>query len=81
MSGTTTCSACSAPMEPGFVPTSKGGASMFPAVWHPGPPDSEKSFWEKVTTGAEGAKIDADELVPISAYRCSGCGLLQLYAS
>lgn len=81
MSGSRTCLACSGPMEPGFVPTSKGGASMFPAAWHPGAPDADKSFWEKVTTGAEGAKIDPDQLVPILAHRCSECGLLQLYAS
>ncbi len=75
-----TCPACQQAMQPGFVPTSKGGASMFAASWHPGAPDTDKSFWEKFRSGAGGANVDDESLVPIVTYRCSQCGLLSFYA-
>lgn len=75
------CSNCDTTMEPGFVPTSKGGASLYAASWHPGAPETDKSFWQKVRTGAAGAKLDEDELIPLVAYRCATCGLVSFYSA
>ena len=79
MAGTRKCTSCDADMEVGFVPTSKGGAAMFTAAWHPGPPDSDMTFWEKVRKGP-GVKVDEAKLSPIYAHRCPSCGLVQLYS-
>ncbi|MDC3379444.1 hypothetical protein OAX78_04095 [Planctomycetota bacterium] len=77
--GAVTCSKCNTPMETGFVPTSKGGVSLFSAAWHPGPPDSDKSFWEKFATGP-GVKVDPEKLIPICACRCPSCGIVELHS-
>lgn len=73
------CSGCNTQMDLGFVPTSKGGASLFQAAWHPGPGE-DKSFWESVKHGFSGVKVDEVKLIPIYAHRCPGCGLVQLHA-
>lgn len=73
------CPGCETKMVIGFVPTSKGGAALFQATWHPGPPDADKSFWEKVHSGP-GVKIDPEKLIPIYAYRCPQCGQVQFRA-
>lgn len=74
-----TCASCGVQMEAGFVPTSKGGASLFQGAWHPGPPN-DKTFWESISMGFSGVKVDERKLVPIYAYRCPKCELVQLYA-
>ena len=79
MSHERTCPSCDEPMELGFVPTSKGGAALFQAAWHPGPGE-DKSFWESVKSGFSGVKVDEAKLIPVYAHRCPGCGLLQFHA-
>jgi hypothetical protein len=74
-----TCKGCNTEMAVGFIPTSKGGASLFQAAWHPGPPE-DKSFWESIKMGFTGAKVDESKLFPIYAHRCPGCGLVELHA-
>jgi hypothetical protein len=41
------------------------------ARWHEGPPQS--SFWT-------GTSASPDEGIPIGAFRCEKCGLLEFYA-
>jgi len=58
-------------MAEGFIVDYAHGA-VFPAHWHPGAP--QKSFLYKT-------KVDRDELYATTAYRCSECGFLELYAA
>lgn len=79
MTQSKSCPNCESTLESGFVPTSKGGAGLFQASWHPGPADSDKSFWEKAMSGP-GVKVDQDKLVPIHAYRCPKCYQVLFFA-
>ena len=68
------CPACRGAMEEGFVPDNTYGAVM-QASWYAGPPEDYKFFGIP-----SGKKVSRDGLVPMEAWRCSSCGLVQLYA-
>jgi hypothetical protein len=61
-------------MQEGFVPDSTYGA-VLQAGWFPGPP--KESRFLGIPTGK---KIDRAGLLPMQAWRCSSCGLVQLFA-
>ena len=64
------CLRCHTQMELGYVPDMKeGGFSQ--QNWHPGQP--KKSFWT-------GLKMNRDQLVPVTTFRCPKCGYLESYA-
>jgi hypothetical protein len=65
-----TCSKCGGSMEQGFlVDATHGGSAV--SRWAPGAPRT--SFWT-------GVKVP-DEALPVGAFRCSQCGLLEFYAA
>jgi hypothetical protein len=64
------CPKCKAELSQGFVVDSTYGGRL-PSQWAPGPPD--KSIWT-------GTKLPAEGIIPIAAFRCPGCGYLELYA-
>jgi hypothetical protein len=62
-------------MEPGFVPDRTYGA-VLQTCWHPGSPD-KKSF---LGLRPIGAKVDRQNLLRVTAFRCRDCGLIRHYA-
>jgi hypothetical protein len=58
-------------MERGFIFDFMGEQGTTVAQWSSGVPT--KSFWT-------GVKVHSDQLLPVVAYRCLSCGLLELYA-
>ena len=65
------CLKCSKSMSQGFIPDyTYGGQAV--GSWYAGAP--EKSFWLGTKVAPQGGGI------PIGAYRCIGCGYLELYA-
>ena len=68
------CPACRGALEEGFIPDSTQG-QVLQANWHPGPPQDYRFFGIPA-----GKKVTREGLVPIEAWRCSACGLVQLYA-
>ena len=69
-----TCQDCGTVMEVGFVPDF-AYAAIEQMVWHSGNPEPAHVFGIKA-----GVKVDKKEFVPITAYRCTGCGVLRFYA-
>ena len=69
-----TCPACRGALEEGFVPDN-AHSSVMQASWHPGAPEAQKFLGIPA-----GTKSDRKKLVAIEAWRCSACGLVQLYA-
>jgi DNA-directed RNA polymerase subunit RPC12/RpoP len=69
------CADCDSEMELGFLPDlSHGGVHQ--TKWHKGEAEDSRFLGRKT-----GVKVDQRELVPITAYRCSNCGLLKFYAN
>jgi len=66
-----TCPKCSGRMEEGFVLDHTYGAYL-QAMWVEGAP--AKSFWT-------GLKIKGRIKLPVTSFRCSGCGYLESFAS
>jgi hypothetical protein len=64
------CPKCNGEMAQGFVPDYYQ-SGIFVGSWHPGHP--KKSFWK-------GTKASEAEGLPIGAFRCQNCGLLEFYA-
>ena len=58
-------------MEEGFIPGERNKVVLV-TIWVAGRPDP--SFWT-------GTKIDGKEQHAVTAYRCPGCGWLDLYAT
>ena len=67
----TECRRCRGRMEQGFLFDFMGEHGRTVAQWMAGVPT--KSFWT-------GIKMDTDRLLPVGAFRCISCGLLELYA-
>jgi len=66
------CPKCDAEMERGFVlDFIHGRTGRIVSQWAAGVPHS--SIWT-------GTKMPEVDLIPIGAYRCSACGLLECYA-
>jgi hypothetical protein len=59
-------------MEKGFLFDFMGEHGQQVTQWMAGLP--EKSFW------AGGVKADKHRLLSVGAFRCTSCGLLELYA-
>jgi hypothetical protein len=73
MTQPTTCPKCSGHMEPGFIlDRAPGAGAKLQAKWVEGPPTP--SFW------AGRVKLEGREPVPITTFRCSGCGYLESFA-
>ena len=70
-----TCPDCGTGMEKGFVPNFFY-AAVLQMVWHKG--ESEPAHFMGLK--ATGIKVDKKEFVPITAYRCTGCGVLRFFA-
>jgi hypothetical protein len=67
---TINCPKCKGNMVGGFIPDVTYGGFIVTG-WHEG--DPKKSFWMRT-------KVSLEDCVPIRAFRCSGCGFLELYA-
>ncbi|MEO1858097.1 MAG: hypothetical protein ABGY95_12145 [Rubritalea sp.] len=66
----TTCAKCEGTMEVGFsVHTSIDGARQ--DKWLPGEPQKSMLL---------GIKVDVNQWIPITTYRCESCGFLESYA-
>ena len=68
------CPDCNRSMEEGFVPDATYGAYL-QNHWHAGAP--EKSTFFGLETGT---KVVRTDMLPMSAWRCEGCGLVRFYA-
>ena len=66
-----TCPKCSRPMERGHVPD-VGHGQVFQARWARGDPEVRRFIG--------GIKWKQKEQVPLVAWRCTGCGFVELYA-
>jgi len=64
------CTRCQGQLVQGFVPDFSH-AAIIVENWHPGKP--KKSFW----TVTKAPKPDG---LPIGAFRCEQCGMLEFYA-
>lgn len=65
------CPKCDQVMARGHIPDMAHG-QVLEAGWAPGLPEPRRFIG--------GIKYDADALVPLHAYRCAGCGYVELYA-
>jgi len=64
------CIRCHAQMECGYVvDLTYGGYAQ--QKWYPGAPES--SIWK-------GLKLNRNQSVPVTTFRCSSCGYLESYA-
>ena len=68
-------------MEIGFIPDALSGA-IWQSQWHPGPADPHHATILGMKVGGK-LNVDADlsRTLPITAFRCAGCGVLRLYAT
>ena len=65
-----TCAKCGKAMEAGFVLGYDHGTRTQSAWIHGAP---EPSFWT-------GVKLKGHQRLPVTTYRCTGCGFLESYA-
>ena len=61
-------------MIEGFIPDAAYGA-IVQTGWHAGTPKENRFLGMKT-----GVKCNPSDMVPITTYRCGGCGLLKSYA-
>jgi Domain of unknown function (DUF6487) len=69
-----TCLVCKQEMEKGFMTDFRHFNAVVLPRWCPGEPTS--SFW----TGGEVKASQAEQGIPVVAYRCPRCEALRLYA-
>lgn len=65
------CPRCDKAMDRGHLPDVAHG-QVLRGSWARGEPEARRFFG--------GIKYDQDALIPLSAYRCPACGLVELYA-
>lgn len=65
------CPKCQRKMEPGHLPD-MGYGVVLQSSWSPGIPERRRMFG--------GIRYDKKMQIPVSAYRCPRCGLVELYA-
>lgn len=58
-------------MEEGFV-ADFGYGQVLKSSWSPGVPEPRRFVG--------GIKVNADEQIPMTAYRCASCGYVEFYA-
>ena len=68
------CPKCSGPMEPGFIRDRAAGGANLQAKWVEGLPT--QSFWPP----GDRVNMEGREPVPVTTFRCGGCGYLESYA-
>jgi hypothetical protein len=69
-----TCPKCSTFMSRGHMPDyANGDVIALQAVWAPGDPKPRRFYMT-------GIKANPNEQIPLTAYRCSTCGLVEFYA-
>ena len=77
------CGECGQQLEPGFIPDASY-AVVFQTQWHPGTPEDKRflGFKPQTMLGKEvpAIKHDSEHMLPITAYRCVGCGAVKLFA-
>ena len=71
------CPDCGGEMEQGFIPDASY-MSVWQTCWHRGAPEG-KTFLG-VDAKSLGINYDADKMLPVTACRCTGCGLLKFHA-
>jgi hypothetical protein len=49
-------------------------------VWHPGAPTTVKKSWAERLASPGGIRYGVDEVLAIDAWRCPGCGRVELFA-
>ena len=72
MTQPTTCPKCNGRMEPGLMLDAKDWASDLQARWVAGEP-TPKAFFG-------GMNLKGREPLPVTTYRCEGCGYLESFA-
>jgi hypothetical protein len=65
------CPKCGKTMDRGHIPDAAYGM-VLQAAWASGDPEARRFIG--------GIKYRREELIPLSAYRCATCGLVELYA-
>lgn len=65
------CVKCQAAMEPGFIADVTYG-QVLQTAWSPGIPQMRRFIG--------GIKLKPKGQVPLTAYRCAGCGYVEFYA-
>jgi len=75
MSTAKNCPDCEAEMEAGFVPDFTI-SSAIQMLWHPGKAEAKTVLGKR----SGSLKLDESKFIPTTAYRCSKCGLVRLYA-
>lgn len=65
------CPKCKGEMIQGFIPGYGQGDRSYVSGWLEGQP--QKSIWR-------GTKGSFEEVIPIGAFRCKGCGFLEFYS-
>ena len=64
-------------MEQGFIPDATYGA-VVQTCWHRGSAESKSFLGIKAGLGI---KYDPTNMMPVTACRCTSCGLLKFYAT
>lgn len=78
----TLCAKCGSKMTLGFLVDGQGRMAFRQAAWAPGPPEAlEASFMGMKLYEEWALKLEEKDLVPISSWRCDGCGFLEFYAT
>ncbi|KAA5546931.1 hypothetical protein FYK55_00455 [Roseiconus nitratireducens] len=83
MSDPLKCGDCGEKLELGFIPDASY-AVVLQAQWHPGTPEDKTflGFRPQTLMGKDvpAIKHDSEHMRAITAYRCTVCGVLKLYA-
>ncbi len=70
------CPDCGTEMEEGFIPDwTQGG--VLQTCWHRGTAESKTFLGMQMG----GVKYDPTNMMPVTACRCTSCGLLKFYAT
>ena len=77
---TPTCSTCRTEMQIGFVPEAAAGG-FYASVWFPGEASKDKKTWGERISSPGGVRYSHDEALMIDAWRCAGCGRIELFAT
>ena len=67
-------------MKIGFVPEAAAGG-FYASVWSPGEATKEKKTWGEWISSPGGVRYSHDEALMIDAWRCPGCGRVELFAT
>lgn len=67
-------------MQQGFIPETTAGG-VFISVWHPGDATRDKNTWLEWLASPAGVRYAGAEVLAIDAWRCPGCGRVELFAN